>query len=71
MSEIPNLNMNNELPLIELKELAGNGLPSLNPMQEALLPYVGGFENMWWAVWFVTLAVVIYYAWKHGVDEDK
>lgn len=62
--------MEEQLPRIELKELAGNDLPSLNPMQETFLPYLGGFENMWWTLWIVTLIVVIRYAWTHGSKES-
>ncbi len=70
-SSLYHVNSMEPLPVVELKELAGNDLPSLSPVQEALLPYVGGFENMWWAVWFATLATVLWYAWKHGSTDDN
>ena len=62
--------MDPELPLIVLKELAGNDAPSLNAIQHAFLPHLGGLMNMWWAIWFLTLIVVIRYVWVNGTRKD-
>ncbi len=54
------------LPLIELKELAGNDILRLDATQSALLPYVDTIAGVWWALWICTLVFVIHYVWRHG-----
>ncbi|MSU73809.1 hypothetical protein EXS56_01585 [Candidatus Kaiserbacteria bacterium] len=62
--------MESELPIIALKELAGNDLPTLNTFQHVLVPYLGGIINAWWALWFVILLLVIRYTWVHGTTRE-
>lgn len=57
------------LPLIELKELAGNDAPELNAMQRALVPHVDIITGIWWALWICTLVSALHYLWKHGERE--
>jgi hypothetical protein len=43
-----------DAPIIVLKELAGNPLPRLNALQEALVPFLQPLTSFWISVWIMT-----------------
>jgi hypothetical protein len=45
-----------DLPIIALKPLAGNSPPSLNSVQQFLLPHLPLLETMLWCLWCGILA---------------
>jgi hypothetical protein len=50
---------NADLPIIALKSLEGNSPPSLNAVQQFLLPHLPLLETMLWCLWWGTLAYVV------------
>jgi hypothetical protein len=45
---------------IRLETLEGNDPAGLTTIQAYMSPYVGDIALLWWGVWMVTLAVVVY-----------
>ncbi len=45
--------------IIELRELRGNLPTTLNETQQALLPYEGVMQMLWWGVWIITLVFIL------------
>ena len=60
-----------ELPVIALKELAGNDLPHLNYLQELLVPYLSYLISLWWFVWIVILVYIVYYIFTQGTSKEE
>lgn len=52
--------MDTSLPVIALKQLAGNEPTFLYPLQEFLLPYVDALSHAWLLVWVLTAIVLTY-----------
>lgn len=50
--------MDTSLPIIALKQLAGNEPTHLYPLQEAMLPYVDLIAHAWIALWVLTALVL-------------
>ena len=46
-------------PIVILKELAGNPLPQLNVVQQAIVPHVELLVTFWISVWIMTGLVVV------------
>jgi hypothetical protein len=46
-----------------IKELAGHAAPQLDPVQTFIMERIGFFTNMWIAIWWITLAVLIFKLW--------
>jgi hypothetical protein len=53
------MDKNADLPIIALKPLEGNSPPSLNAVQQFLLPHLGLLETMLWFLWWGILAYVV------------
>jgi hypothetical protein len=53
------MDKNADLPIIALKPLEGNSPPSLNAVQQFLLPHLGLLETMLWCLWWGILAYVV------------
>jgi hypothetical protein len=48
-----------DLPIIALRQLAGNSPPSLNAVQQFLLPHLPFLEAMLWCLWWGILAYLV------------
>lgn len=55
---------------ITLTGQQGNGIPTLNPVQEFLLPFVSSLITFWWFVWLVTAMVLIRFVYTHGIRSN-